>query len=63
LVPGTGAQKAALSLVRTPAPDLSAVRAKIEVMREQGFDCLDGTPRGPLDVVWDDVRRLARRAE
>lgn len=51
-------EKAVLALVRTPAPDLHALRAKIEVMRDQEVDCLDGTPSDPLEVVWEDVRRL-----
>jgi hypothetical protein len=51
-------EKAALALMRTPAPDLHALRTKIEVMRDQEVDCLDGTPSDPLEVVWADVRRL-----
>lgn len=51
-------EKAALALLRTPAPDLHALRAKIEVMRDQQVDCFDGTPSDPLEVVWKDVRRL-----
>lgn len=43
----------------TPAPDLHALRAKIEVMRDHEVDCFDGTPSDPLEVVWTDVRQLA----
>jgi hypothetical protein len=51
-------EKVALALMRTPAPDLDALRAKIEVMRDQEVDCFDGTPSDPLEVIWEDVRRL-----
>lgn len=56
-------EKAALALMRTPAPDLQALRAKIEVMRDQEVDCFDGTPSDPLEVVWRDVQRLAPHAK
>ena len=51
-------EKAALALMRTPVPDLHALRAKIEVMRDQEIDCFDGSPGDPLKVIWEDVRRL-----
>lgn len=51
-------EKAALALVRTPAPDFHALRTKIEVMRDQEVDCFDGTPSDPLKVIWEDVRRV-----
>jgi hypothetical protein len=55
-------QKAARRLARTPAPNLDALRAKIEVMREQEFESSDGGASDPLEVVWQDVRRLMAAA-
>jgi hypothetical protein len=52
-------QRAAAHLAQTPAPELSALLAKIRVMQEQELDELEILGRSVLDVLADDVARLA----
>jgi hypothetical protein len=52
-------QQAAALLALTPAPDLPALLAKIRVMQEQELDELDIVGRPVLEVLADDVERVA----
>jgi hypothetical protein len=51
--------KAAEALILTPAPDAAALIAKVRVMRERELETLEDLPRHPLEVLEDDVKRLA----
>jgi len=52
-------QEAAAALAFTPAPDLAAVRAKIAILRAHDLDEHEVLPRGALELVDEDLRRLA----
>ena len=51
-------QRAAVTLARTPAPDVQALLAKIRVMQAQQLDELDLLGSSALEVLADDVARL-----
>ena len=53
--------RAAARLVETPAPDLHALLAKIDVITEHGLDTHDDMRRRPIDVLREDVKRLGHR--
>lgn len=50
--------RAAARLVGTPAPDLHALLAKIDVIREYGLEPHDDIRRHPIDLLREDVERL-----
>jgi hypothetical protein len=50
--------RAAARLIVTPAPDLPALLAKIEIIREHELDTFDDLPKHPLDVLREDVAGL-----
>jgi len=52
-------QEAAAALAFTPAPDLAAVRAKIAILRAHDLDEHEALPRPALELVDEDLRRLA----
>jgi len=51
--------KAIVLLVLTPAPDLEALMIKIRVMHEHELDEFSSMERPVLEVLAEDVRRLA----
>jgi len=53
--------RAAIRLVLTPAPDLLALLAKIEVIHGHGLDSDDDMRRTPIEVLRNDVERLGKR--
>ena len=53
-------QKAAVALAQTAAPDLAAVREKIGAMRSVQLHELDCMERGCLELLEEDLGRLAR---
>ncbi len=53
-------QRAAVALALTPPPNVHALRTKIAVMREQQLEELGPRVRHPLEVLEEDVERLAR---
>lgn len=52
--------RAAMQLVMTPAPDLHALLAKIEVIREHELETDDGMRRSPIELLREDVSRLEK---
>jgi hypothetical protein len=56
------ADRAAAVLMLTPAPDMEAIELKIEVIKEHELDNWKGMPREPIDVIAEDLRRLATGA-
>jgi hypothetical protein len=52
-------QEAAAALAFTPAPDFAAVRTKIAILRAHALDEPDVLPRNALELVDEDLRRLA----
>ncbi|MEA3031274.1 MAG: hypothetical protein QOG13_2599 [Sphingomonadales bacterium] len=52
--------RAAIQLVQTPAPDLLALLAKIEIIHEHRLDSDDDMRRTPIDVLREDVKRLGK---
>jgi hypothetical protein len=54
--------KAAVLLALTPAPNLHALLLKIGIMHEHQLEMGDDLTRHPLEVVQEDVRRLASAA-
>lgn len=52
--------RAAIQLVLTPAPDLGALLAKIEIIHEHELDSDDDMHRPPIDVLRGDVGRLEK---
>lgn len=55
--------RAAARLIGTPAPDLPALLAKIEIIREHELDTFDDLPTHPLDALREDVGRLIGEEE
>jgi len=51
--------QAATRLALTPAPDLQALRAKIEIMHRHQLETDDDLPRHPFELLGEDVGRLA----
>jgi hypothetical protein len=49
---------AAARLIGTPAPELPALLAKIEIIREHELDTFDDMPKHPLDTLREDVAGL-----
>lgn len=47
-------------LVQTPAPDLPALLAKIEIIREHEPDLFEDAPLHSFEMLREDVRRLAK---
>lgn len=52
-------QEAAAALAFTPAPNLAAVRAKIAILRAHELDEAEVLARNALELVDEDLRRLA----
>lgn len=50
--------RAAIRLAVTPAPDLRALLAKLEVIREHGLEEFDDMPQPALGLVRRDLQRL-----
>jgi len=55
--------RAMTRLVQTPAPDLPALLAKIEIIREHEPDLFDDAPLRSFEMLRKDVGRLAKMAE
>lgn len=52
------AARAAIALVMTPAPDLTALLTKIDAIREHEFDNCNWMQRKVSDVVQEDAERV-----
>lgn len=52
------ADRAAIALMLTPAPDVDAVHIKIAIAAKHELDNTTGMPREPMDIIIEDVRRL-----
>jgi hypothetical protein len=52
------ADKAAIALALTPAPDIAALRAKLAVLRAHALDEEDALPHPALKLVDEDLRRM-----
>ena len=52
--------RAAIQLVQTPAPDLPALLAKIEIILEHQLDSDDDMRLAPIEVLRNDVMRLGK---
>lgn len=52
------AEKAAIALALTPAPDIAALRAKLTVLRAHALDEDGALPRPALKLVDEDLRRM-----
>jgi hypothetical protein len=51
--------EAAIALIITPVPDAAALTAKLRVMRERELETFEDLQRHPLEVLEEDVGRLA----
>lgn len=51
--------RALARLIRTPVPDLSALLAKLEIIREHEPGLFDDAPLHSFEMLCEDVRRLA----
>lgn len=52
--------RAVIQLVQTPAPNLPALLAKIEIIREHELDSHDDMPCPPIELLREDVTRLGK---
>ena len=52
--------EAAIALAMTPAPDLTAALYKIEVIKHEDLDNDRNMPRDPMEIVAEDMTRLAQ---
>lgn len=52
--------RAVIQLVQTPAPNLPALLAKIEIIREHELESHDDMPRPPIELLQEDVKRLGK---
>jgi len=51
-------EKAAVALVLTPAPDISALRSKLAVLRANHLDEEGALPRPALKLIDEDLKRM-----
>lgn len=52
--------RAVVQLVQTPAPNLPALLAKIEIIGEHELDSHDEMPCPPIELLREDVTRLGK---
>lgn len=56
------ADDAAIALMTTPAPDVTALSLKVEVAEAHELDNHAGMPAEPIEIIRQDARRLAATA-
>ena len=55
---GPPADRAAVSVLQWPAPDVAGLVAKVAIVKEFAIDTEDGLSRPPIEIIEEDFARL-----